>query len=128
MLSGKGEKLEANVRVCDAEKCYLLRMGKHSKVTVKKVTWGRGGVRGTRFFAHDPADVLVTDIFMPDYDGIQFIGYFRKFYPHVPIIAISGNPIGDMLEVARKLGVAAALEKPFAVEDLLKAVDEVLKK
>src|SRR5258706_12010489 len=112
----------------ETEQGVGLSIEKPLKSAGQKFTWAAGGGEGIRSLHQAPADVLVTDIFMPDYDGIQFIGYFRKFYPHVPIIAISGNPIGDMLEVARKLGVAAALEKPFAVEDLLKAVDEVLKK
>src|SRR5258706_8011614 len=114
--------------VVDDEQSVRLSIEQALKSAGHKVTLAARGVEGIKIFHQAPADVLVTDIFMPDYDGIQFIGYFRKFYPHVPIIAISGNPIGDMLEVARKLGVAAALEKPFAVEDLLKAVDEVLKK
>src|SRR4051794_10383155 len=52
------------------------------------------------------ADLLVTDIFMPDVEGLETIREFRRLRPDVPIIAISGIDFdgGDYLRVARKFG------------------------
>jgi len=67
------------------------------------------GAAGIRSYQQEPADLVISDIFMPDYDGVQLITHFRKLTPNLPIIAMSGNPKGNMLGVAQKLGVAAVL-------------------
>src|SRR5688572_12530491 len=55
-----------------------------------------------------PADILLTDIFMPEMDGFELIQNFRKTYPTVKIIAVSGgvpkNPGGPYLNIAQKFG------------------------
>lgn len=65
-----------------------------------------------------PVDVLVTDIFMPDMDGYELIQRFRRDYPEVQVIAISGGipraPGGPYLEVAEKMGARWVLRKPFS--------------
>jgi DNA-binding NtrC family response regulator len=77
-----------------------------------------------------PADVLITDIFMPDQDGLETIQQFRREFPQVKIIAMSGG--GDMLRnvsylfSARELGAVQVLRKPFEKEALLDVVRQVL--
>lgn len=69
-----------------------------------------------------PADVLVTDIFMPDSDGFEAIDAFRRDYPATKIVVVSGGGRrgkGDYLATARLVGAHATLQKPFEVEDLL---------
>jgi CheY-like chemotaxis protein len=74
-----------------------------------------------------PADLIITDLFMPRQDGLETIMELRKNHPHVAVIAISGNPIkGTMLQVALQLGAVAVLEKPFHLRDLLIAVEKAL--
>lgn len=79
-----------------------------------------------------PADVLITDIFMPDQDGLETIQQFRREFPQVKIIAMSGG--GDMLRnvsylfSARELGAVQVIRKPFEREALLDVVREVLKR
>ncbi len=63
-----------------------------------------------------PADVLVTDLFMPDQDGIETILEVRKRYPQVRIVAMSGwtsTEGSDYLRVAREIGALETLRKPF---------------
>ena len=69
-----------------------------------------------------PADILITDIFMPESDGFEVIEAFRREFPQTRIIAISGGTRmmkTDYLSTAGLIGVDAALQKPFDVEDLL---------
>ena len=69
-----------------------------------------------------PADILITDIFMPESDGFEVIEAFRKEFPRTRIIAISGGTRvmkTDYLATAGLIGVDAALQKPFEVEALL---------
>jgi len=75
------------------------------------------------------ADLVITDIIMPEMDGIEMITALRRDFPAVKIIAISGGSrIGPMefLSLARVLGAHRTLHKPFALQDMLDAVDELL--
>ena len=74
-----------------------------------------------------PADLVITDLFMPEFDGVELMLALRKECPSLKIIAVSGNTAGDkMLAVAQQLGSVAVLEKPFTQEKLLAAIKNVL--
>jgi CheY-like chemotaxis protein len=69
-----------------------------------------------------PADVLVTDIFMPDADGFEAIDAFRHQFPQTKIVVVSGGAQftkRDYLPDAELIGVDATLQKPFEVDTLL---------
>lgn len=76
------------------------------------------------------ADVLITDIFMPEKDGFEVIRQFGQQFPGVSIIAMSGG--GDTLRslsyltLAREVGAVHVIRKPFEKEALLAVVKEVL--
>jgi len=79
----------------------------------------------------NPADVVITDLIMPDKEGMEVIREFRRNFPKTKIIAISGGgrysgPI-DYLDLAHKLGAARVFSKPFERKDILQAVKELLK-
>jgi DNA-binding NtrC family response regulator len=68
------------------------------------------------------ADVLVTDIFMPDADGFEAIDAFRREFPATKIVVVSGGAQftkRDYLPDAELMGVDATLQKPFDVDTLL---------
>jgi DNA-binding response OmpR family regulator len=69
-------------------------------------------------------DAVVTDLFMPEMDGIETIAALRRKLPQVRVVAISGRPGVDYLTVARELGVAHTLRKPFEMDELLKALKD----
>lgn len=78
---------------------------------------------------HDIVDLLITDIVMPELDGIGLIREIRKRFPGLHVIAISGGGRQrnlDYLEVAQKLGAEFILPKPFLPRRLLAAVETVL--
>ena len=69
-----------------------------------------------------PADVLITDIFMPENDGFEAIDRFRKAFPETKIVAMSGGAARsklNYLSAATLMGVNATLKKPFRTEELL---------
>jgi CheY-like chemotaxis protein len=73
----------------------------------------------------EPADVLVTDIFMPESDGFEAIDSFRRAFPQTKIIAMSGDAKlakREYLSTAALIGVDATLKKPFQVGRLLDAL------
>jgi CheY-like chemotaxis protein len=73
-------------------------------------------------------DLLITDLVMPEQEGIEVIQALRRDAPGVGIIAISGAFGGQFLKVAQALGADAVLSKPVSGELLLAKVAEVLKR
>jgi CheY-like chemotaxis protein len=70
----------------------------------------------------EPADVLITDIFMPDADGFEAIDAFRREFPQTRIVVVSGGAQftkRDYLPDAELMGVDATLQKPFEIDTLL---------
>ena len=75
-----------------------------------------------------PADVVITDLFMPDKDGIETIVELRKLSPQLKIVAISGwtsTQGSDYLQVAREIGATVTLQKPFDPEELSRVVRQL---
>ena len=75
---------------------------------------------------HQSVDLLVTDLVMPELDGLELIRRLRQRGQTLPIIAISGAFEGQFLASARVFGARATLLKPFSIAQLLEAVQEVL--
>jgi two-component system, chemotaxis family, chemotaxis protein CheY len=77
-----------------------------------------------------PIDVVVTDILMPEVDGLEVIRAVLRDYPGVAVIAMSGGsarlPGADALQLARTLGAHAILPKPLSAKDLDEAIVSVL--
>ena len=87
----------------------------------------RNGREGVRAFRKEPCDLVITDIFMPDRDGLELIEALRRTHPQVKIIAMSGaSGTMDYLPVAQSLGAARIIRKPFAVPTMLTVVAELL--
>jgi len=85
---------------------------------------GREGVRMQR---SDPAQLLICDLIMPDQEGIETITSFKKEFPGVGIIAISGGgKIGpdSYLEIAVQLGAWKAFKKPLDIPQLIESSRE----
>ena len=75
-----------------------------------------------------PADVVITDLFMPDKDGIETIIELKKLYPGVKIVAMSGwtsTQGSDYLQVAREIGASVTLQKPFDPAELSRVVRQL---
>jgi len=86
------------------------------------------GKEGMKRYQAAPADVVITDLFMPNQEGLETITKLRRYYPTVPIIAISGNSgvARPMLTVALQLGANATLPKPFMPLELIALVEKVM--
>jgi DNA-binding response OmpR family regulator len=89
-----------------------------------EVLTARNGQEALGYLNGHAVDVVLTDLFMPEMDGIEVIAALRRQFPGVRIVAMSGRPGGDYLAVARELGVANTLRKPFEIDELLAALKE----
>ena len=93
-----------------------------------KVEEAADGEIGMQVFRQLGADVVLCDIFMPTRDGLETIREMRRLAPGVKIIAISGGGPGgsvDLLPLARRMGAAEVLHKPFGRSELLAAIGTV---
>ncbi len=90
------------------------------------------GQEGIDLFRAHQSELVITDIVMPEKDGIETITDLKRHYPGVKVIAISGGerrPEGvskNYLHSAKLLGANRAMQKPIGNEDLLAAVRELL--
>jgi DNA-binding response OmpR family regulator len=80
------------------------------------------GLEGLAYLNGHAVDIVVTDLFMPEMDGIEVIAALRRQFPGVRIVAMSGRPGVDYLAVAKELGAARILRKPFPMDELIRAV------
>jgi CheY-like chemotaxis protein len=89
--------------------------------TVVEADTGRSAVKKLRL---DHADIVLTDVVMPDQDGLEFITMLRKEHPEIPIVAMSGGLARSSLylDLAKKLGARRVLAKPFTPEQMFAAL------
>ena len=93
------------------------------------VALAENGKEGLRLFNESPFDLVITDIFMPEMDGLEFIRQLRRIEPSVKLVAMSGGGRHEDFEALRPamhMGAARILVKPFDKTDLLKVVEDVL--
>lgn len=87
------------------------------------------GKVGLKLQKETPFDLVITDIFMPEKEGIETIRELRRDFPDLKIIAITGGyryGPDELLEAARMLGANKTLAKPFKLGEIKKAVEELL--
>ena len=72
-----------------------------------------------------PVGIILTDLAMPEQDGIETILAVRKEYPNLRVIAMSGTFATSVLDAARHLGAEAVLAKPIEVDEMLKTLQEL---
>jgi CheY-like chemotaxis protein len=87
------------------------------------------GRKAIEYLTHEPADLLITDIIMPEMDGVETVRAARRLQPRLPILAISGGGSfdpADYLGIARAFGATDILPKPFRPADLVDRVAKLL--
>jgi CheY-like chemotaxis protein len=87
------------------------------------------GDEGIRVFEAEHTAIIITDIVMPNREGIETIGELRRIAPDAKIVAISGGGqrgSTDYLRAAELLGADRTLRKPFTSEEILAVTKELL--
>ncbi len=87
------------------------------------------GRKGMQIQRRQPADLVITDLIMPEQEGLETISLLKKEFPAVKIVAISGGGrIGPeaYLPAARELGADLVFSKPFDVKEFVTAVRGLL--
>ncbi len=87
------------------------------------------GEEGIRLYRDEPTDLVITDIIMPEKEGIETIMELKREFPDVKIIAVSGGgrvDPGHYLEIAHRCGGDRTFTKPFDRAELLEAIQQLL--
>ncbi len=89
----------------------------------------RNGNEALQLYSPQTVDLVLTDLIMPDKEGLELITELRRAHPTVKIIAMSGggrNTPEEYLPIARLFGAMTTLAKPFHQDELAKALREGL--
>jgi CheY-like chemotaxis protein len=102
-------------------KIALVKMG-------HEVTEARDGREAMILFEQAPPDIVITDLVMPEKDGLEMIRDLRRLHPDVKIIAISGGgrmSAANYLKIGKAMGADVVLPKPFLNEELRAAIAQL---
>ena len=119
----------AHVLIADDEDGFRFLMRQMLTIAghnVREVADGDAALASLRTF---PAEVIITDLFMPGREGIETIMEVRRQYPKIKIIAFSGGAPKtgvSFLTLAQKLGAHKTLIKPFSADEMLAALHHLL--
>jgi len=94
-----------------------------------QVECASNGVEALRFLQDGEYDLVLTDLLMPEMEGLEMIQLLRKTHSDVKIIAMTGGGSGGAskyLTLASAFGVQKTLMKPFSIEEVVSAVAQVL--
>ena len=90
-----------------------------------QVTQTNNGRKGVELFRSDPTDLVITDMVMPEQEGMETIKILHREFPQLRIIAMSGGGHGaaeHYLQVAGVSGANAMIRKPFSPDALIELV------
>ena len=121
----------ATILVVDDEPALRRVLSGQLRDAGHEVTAAAGGAEALKLSCKGPYDLVITDLIMPDKEGLETIMALRRQIPATKIIAMSGggrNSGKDYLAIARLLGAQRTLAKPFTQAELLVAVADVLAK
>ena len=118
-----------NILVVDDE----IDFGKILAATLIKlghtVTTASGGREASAEIARQKFDLVITDLVMPEKEGIELIQELAAISPGTRIIAMSGGGVNaskSYLKIAMHMGAKAVLSKPFSTSELMSALNEAL--
>jgi CheY-like chemotaxis protein len=117
----------ARVLVIDDEQEMRVLLELLLKSAGHEVILAVDGREGVERYRTSPADLVITDLYMPIQDGAETIQELRSCYPEVAVIAMSGSAdTGAILSIAQNLATVEILRKPFLNDELIAAVAKAL--
>ena len=120
----------ARILIIDDEQLFRQMLRQMLELAGHKVTEAADGGQGIEAQRKEPADLVITDIFMPEKEGISTIQELKQEFPDVKVIAVTGGGNKrcgfEYLRFAENVGADKTLNKPFERQEILDAIDELL--
>lgn len=117
------------ILIIDDEPHILLMLKKMLEKAGYEIDLASNGVEGLDLFSKRPSDLVITDIIMPEKEGLETIRAMKRILPELKIIAMSGGgrlSASNYLETALIFGAKKIIEKPFSQQQMVSAVKELL--
>ncbi|MDR3557502.1 MAG: response regulator transcription factor [Syntrophobacteraceae bacterium] len=117
------------VLVIDDDEQFLNLMKTALSRNKFEVIVAHNGKQGIKMCENTPVDLVITDLIMPEMEGLEVIMELKQKVPNLKILAVSGggrNDPASYLDLATALGAKCALTKPFSMETLLKTVKQLI--
>ena len=125
----KGHLMQKCILVIEDDTQIRFLLRKNLESEGYRVLEAENGSVGITLYQQNAVDLVITDLIMPEKEGIETIRELKKLNAHVKIIAMSGGGAIEptqYLSMAQKLGVLKTFTKPFLRNDILTAVKELL--
>lgn len=116
----------ADILIIDDDPKMQRTLGRILTASGHTVRYAGDGEEGLKLFHKAPPGLVITDIVMPNTEGIETIRALRGAAPAVPILAISGSGRHGYLRFAKEFGATAVLDKPFSSDAFLIVVSALL--
>ncbi len=121
----------ARILIIDDDDSFRTMLREMLERAGHEVVTAVNGKEGILRYKESPTDLVITDILMPEKEGIETILELQADFPAIKFITVSGGlrlKAENLLQIAACFpGVKKTLSKPFKKEEMLSAVDEVLK-
>jgi CheY-like chemotaxis protein len=121
------EEVAARVLVVDDDAAVRDLVAAMLETGGYRVAVASNGREALSLLASEGFEVIVTDLVMPEQEGIETIKLIRRDYPAVKVIAMSGAFGGDYLRIAGYLGAHGTIAKPLRIQTVMETVRSVLK-
>jgi len=113
----------ATILIIEDEESIRLLLRSALEAAGYEVTEATNGRQGLELYRQRPTDLVITDMLMPELNGLEMLLALTREFIHTKVIAISGAQQGKaILDVAKLLGARQTFQKPFSMPQLLDAV------
>jgi CheY-like chemotaxis protein len=119
----------ARILIIDDDEAFLSAVEQLLTAAGHAVVTASDGLKAEKLFTAEPYEVILTDIVMPNREGLETVIRLRRDFPDVGVIAMSGGVANSRtyLELAGRLGAHRILSKPFSSAALLSTIAEVMR-
>jgi len=117
------------ILIIDDEPHILLMLKKMLERIGYEIDLAANGNEGLELFKKIPSSLVITDIIMPEKEGLETIREMKRISPGLKIIAMSGGgkvSADNYLEIAKIFGASKVIEKPFTQQEMVSAVKELM--
>ncbi|OGR90380.1 MAG: hypothetical protein A2992_09685 [Elusimicrobia bacterium RIFCSPLOWO2_01_FULL_59_12] len=115
------------VLVIDDDPSFLRFLNFHLVKSGYQVVTVDGAEQAMKILFNQPVDLVLTDMRMPQLDGCDIVYALKQSYPKIPVLVCSAHPESNRLEQALRFTDVRFVRKPFMIEDIFSAINDLIK-
>ena len=119
---------EVKVLVVEDETLLSWSLSHHLQKAGFEVTSVDAGDKALRELSSNQFDLIITDMRLPNIDGMEIVANIKGRVPHIPVIMISAVPDDQMWDCVKRLQIDHLMEKPFDLDEMIKVAETLVKK